>query len=89
MSESGDTIAIIQTRITKPVPLLNDLILNNYSFQFTPSETSVGSTVLYIANDLSYKYHNDLNIYGNNELESIFTETLNPNKSNIVVGVIY
>ena len=38
---------------------------------------------------LSYKYRSDLNIYKKNELESTFIKTVNPKKSNIVVGVIY
>ena len=63
--------------------------LNNYFFEFTPTETSAGGTLLYIANHLSYKCHNDLNIYKKNELESTFTEIVNPRKSNILVGVIY
>ena len=49
-----DIIAISETRITKNVSLLDDLNLNNYSFEFTPTETSAGSTLLYIANHLSY-----------------------------------
>ena len=60
---------------------------NNYSFEFT--ETSAGGTLLYIANHLSYKCRNDLNIYKKNELESTFIEIVNPKKSNIIVGVIY
>ena len=60
--------------------------LNNYSFEFTPTETSEGGTLLYIANYLSYKCRNDLNIC---ELESTFIEIVNPRKSNIIVGVIY
>ena len=40
--------------------LLNNLNLNNYSFEFTPTETSAGGTLLYIANHLSYKCRNDL-----------------------------
>ena len=63
--------------------------LNNYSFRFTPTETSAGDTLLYIANHLSYKCCNDLNIYKKNELESTFIEIVNPRKSNIIVGVIY
>ena len=63
--------------------------LNNYSFEFTPTETSAGGTLLYIANHLSYKCRNDLNIYKKSELESTFTEIVNPRKSNIIVGVIY
>ena len=62
-----DIIAINETRITKQVSLLNNLNLNNYSFEFTPTETSAGGTLLYIANHLSYKClnlsYNDLNIY--------------------------
>ena len=50
-----DIIAINVTRITKQISLLNYLTLNNYSFEFIPTETSAGGTLLYIANDLSYK----------------------------------
>ena len=45
-----DTITISETRITKQVSLLNNLNLNNHSFEFTPTETSSGCTLLYIAN---------------------------------------
>ena len=82
-----DLIAISGTRITKNISLLNNLNLNNYSFEFSaPTETSPGGTLLYIANHLSYKCCNYLNIYKKNELESTFTEMVNPKKSNIIVG---
>ena len=55
-------IAIGETRITKQISLLNNLNLNNYSFEFTPTETSAGGTLLHKANHLSYKCRNDLNI---------------------------
>ena len=60
---------IRETRITKEVSLLNNLNLNNYSFEFTPTETLAGGTLLYIANHLSNKCRNDL-ISIKNELES-------------------
>ena len=63
--------------------------LNNYSFEFTLTESSAGGTLLYIANHLSYKCRNDRNIYKKSELESNFIEILNPRKSNIIVGIIY
>ena len=47
-----DIIAISETRITKQASLLNNLNLNNYSSEFTPTETSAGGTLLYIANHL-------------------------------------
>ena len=84
-----DIIAVSETGITKNISSLNNLNLNNYSFEFTPTETCAGGTLLYIANHLSYKCCNDLNIYKKNELESTFIEIVNPKKSNIIVGVIY
>ena len=58
-----DIIAISETRITRQVSFLNNQNLNNYSFEFTTTETSTGGTLLHIANHLSYKCRNDLNIY--------------------------
>ena len=63
--------------------------LNNYLFEFTPTETSAGSTLPYITNYLSDKRRNDLSIYKKNELESTFIEIATPKKSSIIVGVIY
>ena len=84
-----DIIAISETKITKQVSLSNSLNLYNYSFEFTTTETSVGGTLLYISNYLSYKCRNDLNIYKRNELGSTFIEIINQKKSNIIVGLIY
>ena len=61
----------------------------NYSFEFTPTETSEGGTLLYTVNHQSCKCQNDLNIYKENELKSTFIESVNPKKSNIIAGVIY
>ena len=78
-----------ETRIARHMSLLNNLNFNIYSFEFTPTETCAGGTLLYIANHLSYKCPNDLNIYEKNELESTFIKIVNPKKLNIIVGVIY
>ena len=58
-----DIIAISETRTRKNISSLNNLNLNKYSFEFTPTKTSAGGTLLYIANYLSYKCRNHLNIY--------------------------
>ena len=83
-----DITAASETRITRNASLLNNLNLNNYSFEFTPTETCAGGTLFYIAIHLSYKCRNDLNVFKENELESTFIEIVNPNKSNIIVRVI-
>ena len=51
--------------------------------------SSAGGTLIYVANHLSYKPDLDLNIYKSNEIESTFTEILNPKKSNIIIDCIY
>ena len=79
-NKNFDVIAISETRITKNISLTNNLTMNNFSFEFTPTESSAGGTLLYVANHLSYKPRLDLNIYKSNELESTFIEILNPKK---------
>ena len=88
-NKNFDVIAITETRIRKDVTITSNLSLNNYSMEFTPTESSAGGTLLYIANHLSYKSRNDLNIYKKSELESTFIEVINPQKSNIIIGSIY
>ena len=68
--------------------LCNSKYLSNYSFEHTLTESSAGGILLYIANHLSYKTRNDLNIYKKFELESTFVEIINPKRSNIIVGTI-
>ena len=62
-NKNFDIIAITETKITKNVSITNNLSINNYSIEFTPTESSAGGTLLYIANHLSYIPHQDLNIY--------------------------
>ena len=55
------SIKILTTCNTSYIALI--LIMNNFSYEFTPTESSADGTVLYIANHLSYKPCPDLNIY--------------------------
>ena len=73
----------------KNTSVTQNIELSNYSFKHTPTESSAGGTLLYIANHLSYKTCSDLNTYKTVELESTFVEISNPKKSNIIVGTIY
>ena len=84
-----DVVAVSETRITRNTSKLCNISLKNYSVESTPTESTARGTLLYIANHLSYKPRNDLNIYKKSELESTFVEIINPKKSNIIVGVIY
>ena len=58
--------------------------MSNFSFELTPTESSAGGTLLYIANHLSDKTHLDLNIYKSTGLKSAFIEIFKCKKSNII-----
>ena len=84
-----DIIAISKTRMTKYINKISNINLNNYAFEFTPTESSVGGTLIYVANHLAYKPRTDLEIYKKRDLEFTFIEIINPKKSNIMVGCVY
>ena len=50
---------------------------------------TVGGTLIYIKNNLSYKNRNDLKIYKKLELESTFIEIKMKKGKNIIIGCIY
>ena len=65
-----DIIAISETRTMKNLEITQNINLKNYNFEYTPTESTAGGTMLYIANHLAYKPRHDLKIYKTNELES-------------------
>ena len=73
-----DIVAVGETRITKKNSLSSNKNLQNYSFEFTPTELNAKGTILYIANHLSYKPHTNLSLIkaSKKALESTFIETL-------------
>ena len=84
-----DIVAVSETRIMKKTFLLFNINLNNYSFEFTSTESTARGTPLNVANHLSYKSRKDVNLYKSNQFESTFKEIINSRKSNIIVGRIY
>ena len=84
-----DIVAVSETRITRNASLTSNINLQNYSFEFTPTESNAGGTLLYIANHLSYKPCTDLGLNKSNQLESTFIEIINSRKINIIVGCLY
>ena len=84
-----DIIAVTETRITKQTSLTTNINLRDYAIEFTPTESTAGGTLIYIASHLSYKLRTDLNVYKANQLESTFVEIINPKKGSIVIGSLY
>ena len=84
-NKNFDIIATTKTRLTKNVSITNNLNIKNYSIEFTPTESSAGGTLLYIANHFLYKPCQDLNIYKKNELDSTFIEKMNPKNQTLLL----
>ena len=69
--------------------VLSNIDLNDYSFEFTTTESTKGRTWIYIQNDLRYKIRKDFEI--GKEIESTFIEIIEPNvrNKNKIIGCIY
>ena len=61
---------------------LSNIELNDYSFEFTATESTKGGTLIYIENSLRYKICKDLNLYREKEIEPTFVEIIEPNSRN-------
>ena len=84
-------IGITECRLRKNREVLSNIDLNDYSFEFTTTESTKGGTLIYIQNGLRYKICKDLNLYREKETEYTFIEIMEPkgrNKNNFI-GCIY
>ena len=50
-----DIKAISEPSITKNINKISNINLDNYAFEFTPTESSAGGTLIYVANHVAYK----------------------------------
>ena len=66
---------------------MKNINIPNFLYEFTPTESTAGGTLLYIADHLAYQKRNDLNIYVKNYLELTFIEVTNLSKTNIIKGI--
>ena len=84
-----DIIGVRETWLMKTTFLTSNINLHKLSFWIHNYWIYCwGGAILHIANHLSYKTHNDLNLYKANQLEFIFIE-INDSKNNIIVGCLY
>ena len=71
-------MAISAIRILKITKIVKNITILNFSYEFTPTESTAGGTLICIADHLAYQQRNDLTIYAKNYLESTFIEITNP-----------
>ena len=82
-------IGISECRIKTGRPPLSNINMNNYSYEYFPSESSKGGTLLYIDKNLRYRSRSGLTIRKSKGIESSFIEVIEPKKKNTTVGCIY
>ena len=63
--------------------------LENYNIEHKPTESANAGVLLYIKKAINYKLRPDLMIYKKRELGSVFTEIIQKDSKNIVVGCIH
>ena len=69
--------------VRKNVEALSNIDLNNYTFEFTPTDSTKEGSLIYIEKDLRYKTRNDLNLFREKEIESKIIEANLRNKNKI------
>ena len=89
LNSNFKVIGITETRLTTKKEPVNSIEIPNYNIEQTPTESDKGGALLYISKETNYETRNDLNIYKEKLLESIFIEVLSESNKNTVVGCIY
>ena len=84
-----DIICVTEIRITKSNLPNSNIHIPGCNMEQTPTESSAGSTLIYIFQKLSYKNRSDLQIYHPKYLESTFIEIFLPDKFNFIIGTVY
>ena len=60
---SFDIMAILDTKILKDTSIVKTINIPNFSFEFSPTESTAGGTILDIADHIAYQNGNYLNFY--------------------------
>ena len=63
----------------------SNINIDNYTYEYTPTESSKGGTLLYIDKSVKYKSKNDLHLNKPKEIESTFIEVIETKKNIVCV----
>ena len=81
-------IGISECRIKANQQSLSNISLQNYTYEFTSTESSKGGTLLYIDQDIKYKIREDLKLCKSKEVKSTFLEIIENSQKNVIVGCL-
>ena len=72
-----DILGITESRLRADKQAINNIDLEGYVIESTPTAASCGGALLYINKNMNFKLRNDLRVYKRKELKSIFIEIIN------------
>ena len=82
-------ITVTESRLTTKRDPMNHINIPGYSIEHMPTKPNKGGALLYISKDLNYKRRNNLKLYKDKNLESVFIEVLSKFDKNTIIGCIY
>ena len=82
-------IGITESRLTTKKDPIKKISIPGCNTEHTPTKSDKGRTLLYISKELNDKSRNDLKLYKNKNLESVFIEVLTKSDKNSIVGCTY
>ena len=68
---------------------LSNISPQNYTYEFTSTESSKGGTLIYIDKNIKYKLREDLKLYESKEIESTFLEIIKNNQKDVIFGCTF
>ena len=84
-----DILGITESRLRIDKQTINNIDLEGYVMESTPTAASCGGALLYINKNINFKIRNDLKIYKYKEIESVFIEIINRKGKNTIVECMY
>ena len=82
-------IGISVTILKKTQETTTNIKLENFNIEHVPTKSANGGVLLHIRKAINYELRPDLLIYKKREMESVFTEIIQKDSTNMVVGCIY
>ena len=66
---------------------MNNIDIPGYNTEHTPSKSDKGGALFYIPKELNYKSRNNVKLYKDKNLESVFMEVLSKSDKNTIIGL--
>ena len=82
-------IGITESRLTTKKDPMNNINIPGYNSEHTLTKSGKGGTLLYIRKELNYKSRNDVKLYKDKNLESVFLKVLSISDKKSIMGCIY